>query len=60
MTDHNDTLKERLDHLEELADTMRETKKFHTLEEQVADMKRRGINPAESYRDWSDDEGTEK
>ena len=34
---------------------MHEAEQFHTLEEQVADMKRRGIDPSKSYKKWDDD-----
>lgn len=40
----------------QLENTMHETEQFRTLEEQVADMKRRGIDPAKSYQKWDDDE----
>ncbi|WP_227429217.1 hypothetical protein [Psychrobacter sp. I-STPA6b] len=51
-TPENDALKHEIDDLE---NTMHETEQFHTLEEQVADMKRRGINPSQSYKKWDDD-----
>ena len=44
----NDALKNELDSLEK---TMHEASQFHTLEEQVADMKRRGIDPTKAYKD---------
>ena len=56
----NDALKSALDSLEQ---TMHEASQFHTLEEQVADMKRRGIDPTKAYKeldgqeedaDWGD------
>ncbi len=61
MTDSKrDTLKQELD---ALSDTMHEANQFKTLEEQVADMKRRGIDPRKAYKeldrkeedaDWGD------
>ena len=44
----NDALKKELDGLEE---SMHAAEQFHTLEEQVADMKRRGIDPSQAYKD---------
>ncbi|MDO5768033.1 MAG: hypothetical protein Q4P13_00885 [Psychrobacter sp.] len=38
----------------DLENTMHEADQFHTLEEQVADMKRRGIDPNQSYEKWDD------
>ena len=38
--------------LEDLENVMHETEQFHTLEEQVADMKRRGIDPKSAYKKW--------
>lgn len=32
--------------------TMHDTEQFHTLDEQVADMKRRGLDPSKTYNDW--------
>ncbi|WP_019672378.1 hypothetical protein [Psychrobacter lutiphocae] len=51
-TPETERLKEELDHLEEV---MHEVEQFHTLEEQVEDMKRRGIDPHESYKKWDDE-----
>lgn len=48
----HDALKHELDELET---TMHEADQFHTLEEQVADMKRRGIDPSDTYKQWDDD-----
>ncbi|MGO2340379.1 MAG: hypothetical protein ACTH5M_07280 [Psychrobacter sp.] len=44
----SDELKKELDGLEK---TMHDADQFHTLEEQVADMKRRGIDPSQAYKD---------
>lgn len=43
-----DELRKEIDSLEK---TMHDAEQFHTLEEQVADMKRRGIDPSKAYRD---------
>ncbi|WP_352339244.1 hypothetical protein [Psychrobacter sp. 16-MNA-CIBAN-0192] len=48
-----DKLKKELEGLEK---TMHDTEQFHTLEEQVADMKRRGIDPSKVYDDWDEKE----
>ena len=48
-----DELKRDISKLEE---TMHDAEQFHTLEEQVADMKRRGIDPSKSYDDWDEKE----
>ena len=45
--------------ISELEDSMHEARQFRTLEEQVADMKRRGINPSENFKKWDDDEDDE-
>ncbi|PNK60474.1 hypothetical protein [Psychrobacter sp. FDAARGOS_221] len=52
-TPESENLKKELDQLEE---TMHDAEQFHTLEEQVEDMKRRGINPKDAYKKWDDDE----
>ena len=44
----NDALLTELNGLEK---TMHDAELFHTLEEQVADMKRRGIDPSQAYKD---------
>ena len=49
MTDSkHDELKRDINKLE---DSMHDTEQFRTLEEQVADMKRRGIDPSQAYKD---------
>ncbi len=40
----------------QLENTMHEADQFRTLEEQVEDMKRRGIDPKDSFQQWKDDE----
>lgn len=49
-------LDEVIEHFDELDDAMREAKPPRTLEEKVADMKRRGIDPAKSYQNWDDED----
>lgn len=44
-------LKEELTHLENV---MHDADQFRTLDEQVTEMKRRGVDPHESYKDWDD------
>ncbi|WP_435979304.1 hypothetical protein [Psychrobacter sp. DM4] len=49
MTDSKrDDLRKDIDTLE---NTMHDADQFRTLEEQVADMKRRGIDPSQAYKD---------
>ena len=57
----SDELKHEIDGLEK---AMHDADQFRTLEEQVADMKRRGIDPSQAYKDldrkeededWGDD-----
>ena len=45
MTQQTDDLENNINQLE---DTMHEAQQFRTLEEQVEDMKRRGINPRDN------------
>ena len=45
--------------IDELSKTMHDAEQFHTLEEQVADMKRRGIDPSKAYRDWDEEKAKE-
>ena len=53
MTNNNDhKLKQEINQLE---DTMHDADQYHTLEEQVADMKRRGIDPSSTYKKWDDE-----
>jgi len=49
----HDELRKELDGLEK---TMHDSEQFHTLEEQVADMKRRGIDPSQAYKDLDNKE----
>lgn len=50
---NTDTL---INEINELEEKMHDVDQFRTLEEQVADMKRRGINPRDSFKDWDDEE----
>lgn len=52
MSEKSEALKKEL---AKLTETMHEADQFHTLEEQIADMKRRGIDPRESYKKWDSD-----
>lgn len=51
MTNHD----KLLDGLDELADTMHQAEKKRTLEEQVAYLKSKGIDPSKTYAKWDDD-----
>ncbi|MFL1731415.1 hypothetical protein [Moraxella oculi] len=42
--------------LDELEDDMRDAEKSRTLEEQVAYLKSKGIDPSKTYAKWDDDE----
>lgn len=50
---HVENLKKDID---KLSNSMREADQFHTLEEQAADMKRQGIDPAENYDKWDNED----
>lgn len=52
----SERLKKELDELEQ---KMHSAESQHTLDEHVADMKRRGIDPSETYQKWDDDEEEE-
>jgi|GEM_PF-5877730 len=47
----SDAKKDLNSELTSLEETMLEADQFRTLEEQVADMKRRGIDPTQAYKD---------
>ena len=53
VTQQADDLENKINQLE---DTMHEAQQFRTLEEQVEDMKRRGINPRDNFKKWDEDE----
>ena len=53
VTPQADDLENKINQLE---DTMHEAQQFRTLEEQVEDMKRRGINPRDNFKKWDEDE----
>lgn len=44
------------DVFDELKDTMRQAEKKRTLEEQVAYLKSKGIDPSKTYAKWDDDD----
>ena len=44
------------EHINELENTMHNAQQFRTLEEQVEDMKRRGINPRDAFKKWDEKE----
>lgn len=50
------TQKPETDKLEQLIDTLHDAEKSRTLEEQVAYLKSKGIDPAKSYQKWDDEE----
>lgn len=41
--------------LDDLIDTLHDAQKPRTLEEQVAYLKSKGINPAQTYQEWDDE-----
>ncbi len=45
-----------VDEITDLEATMHEVDQNMTLEEKIAEMKRRGIDPSESYKKWDDEE----
>ncbi|WP_201536749.1 hypothetical protein [Psychrobacter immobilis] len=47
----HDALIEEINGLEK---SMHDAERYHTLAEQVEDMKRRGIDPSKAYKDWDD------
>lgn len=47
--------KELVEEINQLEETMHEVDQNMTLEEKIADMKRRGIDPKDSYKKWDDD-----
>lgn len=51
---NNPDIEAKIDEIEQLEEVMHNADINRTLEEQVADMKRRGINPRDSYKDWDD------
>lgn len=53
ITPQADALEHELTHLE---DTMHDAQQFRTLEEQVEDMKRCGINPRDNFKKWDENE----
>lgn len=49
----NEIIKENLDNL---SDIMHDAEKSRTLEEQVAYLKSRGVDPSKTYATWDDEE----
>lgn len=49
-------IKQDITHLDNLIDTMHQAEKTRTLEEQVAYLKSKGIDPSKTYQTWDDDE----
>lgn len=52
----SDPSERKIKELDNLIDTLHAAEKNRTLEEQVAYMKSRGIDPASSYQEWDDEE----
>lgn len=55
MTHPNTDIDQEIQAFDELSDTMHQAEKKRTLEEQVAYLKSKGIDPAKSYAKWDDD-----
>lgn len=51
-----DSLKDNLEKLDTLIDTLHDAEKSRTLEEQVAYLKSQGIDPSKTYKKWDNDE----
>lgn len=49
-------IKQDLERLEQLSDSLHQAQKQRTFEEQVAYLKSQGIDPAKSYAKWDDDQ----
>lgn len=50
------SIDEQIQAFDTLSDTMHQANKKRTLEEQVAYLKSKGIDPAKSYAKWDDEE----
>lgn len=48
-------VKQDLQKLDTLIDTLHNAEKTRTLEEQVAYLKSKGIDPSKTYQEWDDD-----
>ncbi len=53
---NNPEIDAKIAQINQLEEVMHSADTARTLEEQVADMKRRGINPRDSFQDWDDEE----
>lgn len=56
---NNPNSNQDIEHLDELIETMHDADKNRTLEEQVAYLKSKGIDPSKTYQQWDDDEDDE-
>ncbi len=59
MSDKQSKLQDNIEKLQELTEKMRDAEKPRTLEEQVAYLKSKGIDPSKTYANWDDEEGGE-
>lgn len=55
MTDHNKNIKDDIKDLDALIDTLHDAEKSRTLEEQIAYLKSKGIDPSQTYQEWDDE-----
>lgn len=53
--DANSNLSQDNQSLDELIETLHDAQKPRTLEEQVAYLKSKGIDPTKTYREWDDE-----
>lgn len=51
----NSTTTDDIKQLDDLIDTLHDAEKSRTLEEQVAYLKSKGIDPSKTYKDWDND-----
>lgn len=56
MMSQNDDIKQDVENLNQLKETLHRAEKKRTLEEQVAYLRSQGKDPAKSYAKWDDDE----
>ena len=49
-------LQKEIEHFEQLRDSMHDAQGSRTMEEQVAYLKSKGIDPAKTYRKWDDEQ----
>ncbi|MFB2537759.1 MULTISPECIES: hypothetical protein [unclassified Acinetobacter] len=55
MSNPND-VQEQIDELNHLEEVMLDAKQFHTLEEKLEDLKKRGIDPSENAEKWDEED----